>query len=128
MKRTSQCSQCTLHTRRCLSGTYVFSVDRKGRVVIPAHFRRELGESFALIEGEAGVIVVAADHPRAATAPAPAVFYCTADRVTGRILVPHWLRQVFGFRPGTEVTVAGQGDHASITPAPLAGMVLRRAA
>ena len=33
-----------------LSGTYIYGMDRKGRVVMPATFRRELGVPFVLTD------------------------------------------------------------------------------
>jgi MraZ protein len=104
-----------------LSGTYIYGMDRKGRVVMPATFRRELGVPFVLTRAP-GQALLALSGPQWRSLVEryersvlfrgyylSAAVECGIDPNTGRFLVPHALREYAELRPMEEVAVTGIG-------------------
>jgi MraZ protein len=104
-----------------LSGTYIYGMDRKGRVVMPACFRQVLGAPFVLTRAP-GQALLALSGPqwrmlleRYEQSALFRGYYlsaaveCGFDENTGRFLVPHALREYAGLRPMDEVAIAGIG-------------------
>lgn len=105
-----------------LLGTRILNVDRKGRVVLPAAFRRTLGSPFILTRAPFGALfalsrptwdsLMANNQDRAGFR----MFFLTGavevapDRTTGRVLVPCELREYSSIRRGRDVMLAGLGD------------------
>jgi MraZ protein len=104
-----------------LSGTYIYGMDRKGRVVMPAQFRSQLGAPFvltrapqqyllalsvpqweALVRRHEGSILFRGFYLSSANE-------CPVDETTGRFLVPHVLREYAELRPMEEVAIYGIG-------------------
>ncbi|MFN3649749.1 MAG: division/cell wall cluster transcriptional repressor MraZ [Armatimonadota bacterium] len=106
-----------------MTGTHFYNLDRKGRVVIPAPFRAELGEPIILARAP-NRTVVAMPRDRWETAAAKRDgelfrnFFLSGavevrpDAFTGRVQIPHALRQHMALRFPQEVTVAGVGAAA----------------
>ncbi len=104
-----------------LAGTYIYGMDRKGRVVMPAAFRKELGVPFVLTRAP-GQALLALSAPQWSVLLdryerstlfrgyyLSAAVECAVDPNTGRFLVPHALREHAELRPMDEVAIAGIG-------------------
>jgi MraZ protein len=109
-----------------LTGTFTYAMDAKGRVVIPAAFRQQLGGSFVLIRAP-GRCLLALPRPQwIRTARAHArrrafrTFFLSAARnvtvqLNYRIQVPHDLREWAGLHEGTDAVLAGVGGAVVIS-------------
>ena len=104
-----------------LSGTYIYGMDRKGRVVMPAQFRNQLGAPFVLTRAP-GQCLLALSAPQWDTLVnryehsvlfrgyyLSAAVQCPVDETTGRFLIPHVLREYAELRPMDEVAISGIG-------------------
>ncbi|MGV3723915.1 MAG: division/cell wall cluster transcriptional repressor MraZ, partial [Actinomycetota bacterium] len=104
-----------------LSGTYIYGMDRKGRVVMPAQFRNQLGAPFVLTRAP-GQCLLALSAPQWDTLLSryehsvlfrgyylSAAVECPVDETTGRFLLPHVLRDYAELRPMDEVAISGIG-------------------
>jgi MraZ protein len=104
-----------------LSGTYIYGMDRKGRVVMPAQFRNQLGAPFVLTRAP-GQCLLALSAPQWDTLLSryensvlfrgyylSAAVECPVDETTGRFLIPHVLRDYAELRPMDEVAISGIG-------------------
>lgn len=104
-----------------LSGTYMYGMDRKGRVVMPAQFRTQLGSPFVLTRAP-GQCLLALSTPqweRLVQRYENSVLFrgyylaaavqCPVDATTGRFLIPHVLRDYAELRPMDEVVISGIG-------------------
>lgn len=90
-----------------LTGSYVFALDAKGRLVIPAPFREAVGDPVTLTAGPASSILLPGS---AAPLGFPELIYqMPLDRTSGRVLIPYPLRVWAGLAPGDEVAVCGSG-------------------
>lgn len=111
-------------------GEYSHTIDAKGRLIIPARFREELGESFVLTRGLDGCLSL---YPRAAwdafeqklstlplTSKSARTFTrffvtgaadCELDK-QGRILIPATLREYAGLEK--DVILAGNLDRIEV--------------
>ena len=115
------------------SGMSINSIDSKGRVVLPAKFREELGESFYVARGFKGgcVQVMSAQtfgEISEAIMSLPAdkamalqyVFTATAVEVTpnaqGRVIIPQALREYADL--GSEALVIGMNNRVEIWSKP----------
>ena len=108
------------------SGTFVYTVDPKGRVTMPQRFRSLLGDPFVLTKGLGGcLLAVSADQwDKVMTRFAKSVtfqrFYLSAahdaraHERTGRFLVPAPLREFAHVRPGADVAVVGIGEGVEV--------------
>ncbi|MEE0264132.1 MAG: division/cell wall cluster transcriptional repressor MraZ [Acutalibacteraceae bacterium] len=109
-------------------GSYQHNIDAKGRVIIPAKFREELGESFYVTMGINNCLFVLskeqwdlfldklANQP-IATATDIVRFFCAGateavPNAQGRILLPEHLRKYAGI--DKDVTVIGSGNRVEI--------------
>ncbi len=113
-------------------GNYRHSIDRKGRLTVPARFREALSEGAYLLRGfERNLMVLtAADFERiyrrvnalSMTDPLARqlkrLIFATASPVevdrAGRILIPPYLREAVGLED--EAFVVGVGDYFEIWP------------
>lgn len=104
-----------------LSGTYIYGMDRKGRVVMPAQFRTQLGAPFVLTRAP-GQCLLALSSPQWEALVQryehsvlfrgyylSAAVECPVDETTGRFLIPHVLRDYAELRPMDEVSISGIG-------------------
>lgn len=104
-----------------LSGTYFYGMDRKGRVVMPAQFRSQLGVPFVLTRAP-GQCLLALSAPQWEMLVhryehsvlfrgyyLSAAVKCSVDESTGRFLIPHVLREYAELRPMDEVVISGIG-------------------
>jgi MraZ protein len=104
-----------------LSGTYIYGVDRKGRVVMPSQFRALLGVPFVLTRAP-GHCLLALSEPQWDTLVErykdsvlfrgyylSAAVKCPVDDHTSRFLIPHMLRDYAEIRPMDEVAISGIG-------------------
>jgi MraZ protein len=104
-----------------LSGTYIYGMDRKGRVVMPVPFRSQLGAPFVLTRAP-GQCLLALSGPQWKALVEryehstlfrgyylAAAVECPVDHTTGRFLVPHVLREYAELRPMDEVAISGIG-------------------
>jgi len=104
-----------------LSGTYVYGMDRKGRVVMPSQFRNQLGAPFVLTRAPEGCLLALSTAQWSVLVEryeqsvlfrgyylASAV-ECSVDDTTGRFLIPYVLRQHAELRPMDEVSISGIG-------------------
>ncbi len=111
-------------------GEYNHTIDAKGRLIIPAKFREQLGESFVVTQGLDGCLFVYANEewklfeeklkalPLTNTSARRFTRYflagavqCEVDR-QGRILLPQKLRSAAGLEK--DVTLAGVGSRIEI--------------
>jgi MraZ protein len=104
-----------------LSGTYIYGMDRKGRVVMPAQFRTQLGVPFVLTRAPEGYLLALSCPQWEALVERyehsvlfrgyylAAAHECPVDETTGRFLVPHVLREYAEMRPMDEVAISGIG-------------------
>lgn len=109
-----------------LYGTFAYSMDRKGRVVMPGRFRSVLGSPFVLTRAPGqSLLAVSASQWRAmverhAKSLLFTGFYLTAavecriDDTTGRFLIPHSLRNYCELHPADEVVIVGIGRAVQI--------------
>lgn len=108
-----------------LSGTYVYNLDRKGRVVVPAPFLRVLGARLVLARSPGRVLLAVAPAQWEALARAhqhdPAwVVLCGAGATaqsafqtsarSHRVLIPAPLREYAGLSSYTDTVVVGLGS------------------
>lgn len=104
-----------------LSGTYIYGMDRKGRVVMPAQFRSQLGVPFVLTRAP-GQCLLALSAPQWDSLVnryensvlfrgyyLAAAVECPVDDTTGRFLIPHVLRDYAELRPMDEIAISGIG-------------------
>lgn len=110
-----------------LFGKYRHTLDSKGRLVVPAKLREELGECFYVTIGIGKCLSVYPEHSwseimeRYNAMPLSRqaqlrylmanVAECAPDK-QGRFLIPQELRQIAGI--DQEVTFVGQGAHAEV--------------
>lgn len=110
-----------MRANKLLSGTYIYGMDRKGRVVMPAQFRNQLGAPFVLTRAP-GQCLLALSAPQWDTLLSryehsvlfrgyylSAAVECPVDETTGRFLIPHVLRDYAELRPMDEVAISGIG-------------------
>jgi MraZ protein len=96
-------------------------MDRKGRVVMPAQFRSQLGAPFVLTRAP-GQCLLALSAPQWDTLVSryensvlfrgyylAAAVECPVDDTTGRFLIPHVLRDYAELRPMDEIAISGIG-------------------
>ena len=104
-----------------LTGTFVYGMDKKGRVVMPAQFRKQLGAPFVLTRAPGGCLL-ALSSPQWETLVQryeqsvlfrgyylTAAVECPVDEHTGRFLIPHVLREYAELRPMDEIAISGIG-------------------
>lgn len=104
-----------------LSGTYIYGMDRKGRVVMPAQFRNMLGAPFVLTRAPSQCLLALSGPQWEALVKRyensvlfrgyylAAAVECPVDENTGRFLIPHVLREYAELRPMDEVAICGIG-------------------
>lgn len=122
-----------------LAGTVYYTLDRKGRLVIPDHFRRQLGESFMLTQAPGGALLAMSFYAwdcflaRQAGQPERLEFFLSGahevsvqTRCANRILIPPALRQHADLRPHAAVALAGVGAAVAIADEELWTSRLRR--
>ncbi|MGV3721993.1 MAG: division/cell wall cluster transcriptional repressor MraZ [Actinomycetota bacterium] len=121
-----------------LAGTRYLTLDAKGRVVVPEHFRRDLGASFIVTRApDRCLLAVPARRWRSfLRVHASAVHFrefflsgaveLTPAATTGRVLLPGELREWAELRPGQEVALAGVGLALAIAPKVVWDARLRR--
>ncbi|MDD5923231.1 MAG: division/cell wall cluster transcriptional repressor MraZ [Clostridia bacterium] len=111
-----------------LIGSYQHNIDSKGRVIIPAKYREELGETFYITCGTDGCLFVLpqsqwiaieekiASMPISQAAAFQRAFYSSACEALpdkqGRVLIPQNLRDYAGL--DKDVTIAGAGTRLEI--------------
>ena len=111
-------------------GEYSHAIDAKGRVIMPAKFREELGASCVVTRGLEGCLSVYTSEAWQALADKMKKLHTSKEKVrafnrflfgsaaelefdrTGRILIPATLRDYAGL--SREVTVLGTGDTIEI--------------
>lgn len=108
------------------SGTFVYTVDPKGRVTMPQKFRALLGEPFVLTKGLGGCLLAMSQEQwdrvmhRFNNSVTFQRFYLSAAHEaraherTGRFLVPAPLREFGHVRPGQDVAVVGIGEGVEV--------------
>lgn len=114
-----------------LMGTYNHTLDAKGRLIVPADYRKSLGETFYMTRNPDHCLAVYPEEawnelrekmdtlPKISSEPARRLrrFYfgnsvlLESDK-QGRILIPQPLREYAGLRK--EVTLIGVDDHVEI--------------
>ena len=118
------------------SGAYEHSIDDKGRTVIPARFRQQLGERFVITKGLHGCLWIfsEADWPQLQRSLTPksilderglkleryflaAACECGPDR-QGRVALPQMLMSHAGIKPGDSVWIIGLNDKVEIWSKP----------
>ncbi|MFN3651054.1 MAG: division/cell wall cluster transcriptional repressor MraZ [Armatimonadota bacterium] len=104
-----------------MSGTYIYGMDRKGRVVMPAQFRTQLGVPFVLTRAPGQCLLALSEPQWEALVERyeqsvlfrgyylSAAVNCPVDDTTGRFLIPHVLREYAELRPMDEVAICGIG-------------------
>lgn len=111
-----------------LIGTYQHNIDSKGRVIIPAKFREELGEVFYATKGKDNTIMVLskeswdklgeniASKPSATTVKLKRFFFSSAVELIpdkqGRVLLSQTLRDYAGI--DKDVVINGAGGQVEI--------------
>ena len=111
-----------------LIGTYQHNIDSKGRVIIPAKFREELGEVFYATKGKDNTIMVLskeswdklgeniASKPSATTVKLKRFFFSSAVELIpdkqGRVLLSQALRDYAGI--DKDVVINGAGGQVEI--------------
>ena len=111
-------------------GEYNHSIDAKGRLIVPAKFREELGENFIVTKGLDGCLYIYPDEEwkkfesklselpmgKGDTRKIVRFFLSAATQVEldkqGRILLPQTLRDFAGI--DKEVVIIGNGERAEI--------------
>ncbi|MBI3909901.1 MAG: hypothetical protein HY320_03095 [Armatimonadetes bacterium] len=108
-------------TQNTLCGTFVYGMDRKGRVVMPGRFRRLLGSPFVLTRapGQALLALSASQWQALVARHGESVLFrgyylsaaaeCRVDEATGRFLIPRSLRQYANLQATDEVAITGVG-------------------
>lgn len=113
-----------------LSGEYSHSLDAKGRVILPAKLREEIGDSFYVTRGFEGCLAIYSaeefEKLGAAIQALPGnmkevrklqriiitgAHFCETDK-QGRFVVPPTLREFASLEK--DLTVVGNGSHAEI--------------
>lgn len=113
-----------------LSGEYSHNLDAKGRVILPARLREEIGDSFYITRGFEGCLAVYSSEEfeklGAAISALPGnmkevrklqriiitgAHQCEVDK-QGRFVVPPTLREFASLEK--ELTIVGNGSHAEI--------------
>ena len=98
-----------------LTGIYTYSVDQKGRIVMPSRFLEEIGNPFVLGGHPAGYLVAASDPTQLRTHEGIRGFVeCQIRDRTGRFVIPNALREFAGLRQAGEAAVIGVGDEVEI--------------
>lgn len=104
-----------------LSGTFIYGMDRKGRVVMPAHFRNQLGAPFVLTRAPEQCLLALSKPQWDALLRRyegsvlfrgyylAAAVECPVDETTGRFLIPHVLREYAELKAMDEVAISGVG-------------------
>ncbi len=111
-----------------LIGTYQHNIDSKGRVIMPAKFREELGEVFYATKGKDNTIMVLskegwdklgesiASKPSATTVKLKRFFFSSAVELVpdkqGRVLLSQSLRDYAGI--DKDVVINGAGEQVEI--------------
>lgn len=112
-----------VEVRAIFTGQYTHTIDSKGRVIMPSHFRKQLGDSFVITRGYEGCLNVYsneewenfaarlmsmpehnADARRLLRMFASGAVICEADK-QGRVLLPLPLREHAGI--AKDVTIIG---------------------
>ena len=109
-------------------GTYQHNIDNKGRVIMPAKFREELGESFYITMGINKCLFVLSKESwdgfleklsgqPISKATDISIFFCAGaveavPNAQGRVLIPENLRKYANI--GKDVTVVGVGSRVEI--------------
>ena len=103
------------------AGTYIYGMDRKGRVVMPAQFRSLLGAPFVLTRAPGQCLLALSRSQWTSLVEKyehsilfrgyylAAAHECAVDETTGRFLVPHVLREYAELRAMDEVAISGIG-------------------
>ena len=118
------------------SGAYEHSIDEKGRTVIPARFRQQLGERFVITRGLHGCLWIFSETewPQLRRTLTPksilderglkleryflaAACECGPDR-QGRVALPQMLMSHAGIKPGDSVWIIGLNDKVEIWSKP----------
>lgn len=114
-----------------LIGSYIHSIDAKGRVTIPAKFREDLGDSFVITRGLFGRCITAYSYQRWAPIQEKLMNISMTDKLgmqvqalilgnacecevdkMGRILIPQPLKNMVGLEK--DVTLTGLGNRVEI--------------
>ena len=83
---------------------YYHTVDAKGRLIVPAKYREQLGDEFVITKGLDGCLFVYGNALAGATV-------CEVDK-QGRILIPAVLREFAGLEK--DVVLAGAGNRIEV--------------
>lgn len=98
-----------------LTGIYTYSVDQKGRIVMPSRFLEEIGNPFVLGGHPSGYLVAASDPNQLREHEGIRGFVeCQIRDRTGRFVIPNALREFAGLRQSGEAAVIGVGDEVEI--------------
>ncbi len=105
-----------------LSGTFIYTMDPKGRVIMPRRFRERLGVPFVLTKGIGGCLLAMSRErwqPLVDRYSSESIIFqrfylagaveCRPSPKSGRFLIPHPLREFAEILPAQEATVAGIG-------------------
>ncbi|MDH7568794.1 MAG: hypothetical protein QHJ73_04330 [Armatimonadota bacterium] len=111
----------------CFTGTYVYTVDPKGRVIMPRRFRERLGTPFILTKGVGGCLLALSRErwdPLVERFGNDSIIFqrfylagaveCSPSQRSGRFLIPHPLREFADITPTQEAAVAGVGPAVEI--------------
>jgi DNA-binding transcriptional regulator/RsmH inhibitor MraZ len=115
-----------------LTGTYTFSLDAKGRLVMPRPWRSYLEgppQPVVLRAGEPGELILRPLRDDPGHFLPECYHRIPVERRTGRILLPHALRQHARLRIYDEVVLTGHGAEARLAlwvPPLLEGQVAAR--
>jgi MraZ protein len=98
-----------------LTGIYTYSIDQKGRIVMPNRFLDEIGNPFVL-GGHPNGYLVAASSPEIIQDKTSIRGYveCQIRDRTGRFVIPCALRDFAELSSSGEATVVGVGDEVEI--------------
>jgi len=114
------------------SGVWIYALDRKGRLVVPPELARQWGPRVVL-----AAATVRGQHRLLLWPPllwakrecerghrlgwweteGSLAAECVADPSTGRIVIPHLLREMFGLRSGEEQVIRRLAEVAEVLPA-----------
>lgn len=110
-----------------LSGTFVYTMDPKGRVIMPRRFRERLGVPFVLTKGIGGCLLAMSREkwqPLVERYSGESIIFqrfylagaveCRPSPRSGRFLIPYPLREFAEIKPAQEATVAGIGQAVEI--------------
>lgn len=110
-----------------LSGTFVYTMDPKGRVIMPRRFRERLGVPFILTKGIGGCLLAMSRdkwEPLVERYSGESIIFqrfylagaveCRPSPRSGRFLIPYPLREFAEIKPAQEATVAGIGQAVEI--------------